>query len=71
MRLDYRASSTEKIKAGVSKSALFASLRDKTPDEIDSWVDSNVKSIDDVKDLLKELLKAVSLTVYSIKERKT
>lgn len=55
MRVDHKATPAEKRQA-VGRDSILSVLEDASPEEIGAWVDSNIQSLLDVKDLLKLLL---------------
>ena len=41
--------------------AVLNALQDKTPAEIDAWIDANVNSVADVKELFKRIMKLLAV----------
>ena len=56
MQYDYQADSTRKAKAALKFDSIMQALQNKSPAEINAWVDSNVNNLADVRRVLKVLL---------------
>jgi len=67
MRLDIRATPQQKVRESINKSSMLKELLSLSPDDIDEWVDSNVTSLNDLKTILKEILKVVAYILHSKK----
>ena len=63
MRVDIQAPEKQKLK----KDALLSTLSELTPRQINTWVDNNVNDIDDLKGILKKLIR---LNIYLLKQIK-
>lgn len=66
MKFDYRVR-PEKIEIlQIQEEDVFKTIKKLKPDQIDTWVDENVKTLADVRRILKKLLRAVAfLTRYA------
>ena len=60
MRVDIKAPEKQKLK----KDALLSTLSELKPRQINTWVDNNVNDIDDVKSILKKIIR---LNIYLLK----
>ena len=56
MRFDYRAPKHKRIAKEILRNVAF-----RNADIIEKWVDNNVQTIDDVKSLLKLVIKGMSI----------
>jgi len=70
MRLDIRATPRQKVRESIDKSSMLKELLSLSPDDIDKWVDSNVTSLNDLKTILKEILKVVAYILHSTRRNK-
>jgi len=59
MPLNVRADKQQRIKRSMRKDPDFAALLEMEPDELDTWLDDNMKSVTAVRRILKGLIKAV------------
>lgn len=57
MPLKMKSPSGIKNKVAVEGDVLFTAICNLTPDEIDSYVDTNITSMQDIRDTIKLLLK--------------
>jgi len=69
MRLDIRATPQQKVRESIDKSSMLKHLVTLSPGDIDEWVDSNVTSLNDLKTILKEILKVVAYILHSTLRR--
>ena len=67
MQLNYKAPKKDKLEADIRESALLNSLIKLNPDEIDEWVEKNISSLDDVKSVMKEVLKTTAYVIHGIR----
>lgn len=63
MRLDIRGSEKDKDRAQVKGDALLNTLKSITPEQAAQWVDSNVNSLADAKNLLKTMARVITYLV--------
>lgn len=63
MRLDIKGSEKEKDRAQVKGDALLNTLKSITPEQAAQWVDSNVNSLADAKNLLKTMARVITYLV--------
>ena len=58
MQLKRMQAASEAAKAGIKDDPMAGVFADMRPADVDAWVEANVHSVLDMKDLLKLLLKA-------------
>lgn len=63
MRLDIKGSEKEKDRAQVRGDTLLNTLKSITPEQAAQWVDSNVNSLADAKNLLKTMARVITYLV--------
>ena len=60
-QFNHIGSTEERQLAATKADAVLNALQDKTPAEIDAWIDANVNSVADVKELFKRIMKLLAV----------
>lgn len=62
MRVNLKATNATKAQIAIKKNPGYIAIHDKTPEEIETWVESNVLTMADVKKLLTLMLQFMNET---------
>lgn len=61
MQVSRKATPEKRRRQAVLRDSVITKLVNATPEQIDSWVDHNVVNLEDIKDVLKRILKQLAV----------
>lgn len=67
MKVDHKVSDRFKEISDIREDEILKSLSNMTTQQINNWVDNNVKNIEDVKKVLKKIIKFMKFFVKNYK----